>query len=267
MRYDRDHPLTVVELFAGYGSQHLALRYLGEDYPDFHFKVLAVAEIEPAAIKAYRALHGDCPNLGDITRIDWARHPELRGCGLVTYSFPCQDISNAGKQRGFAKGSGSRSSLLWECERCFRELRPRMLLLENVKALVQKKFMSDFKEWLDVLDSLGYTTLWKVLNAKDYNEPQNRERVFAVSILRECPDDEPAYNFPAPMPLTLCVEDIMVPVEEVPEDAYIPQDRVTGKVLSDILDQSDVRAEMERLYQLEWAFFREHGRFPKDGEI
>lgn len=164
----------------------------------------------------------------------------------------CQDISNAGKQKGFAKDSGTRSGLLWECEKCFRELRPKYLLLENVKALIQKKFMPYFQEWLNLLDSLGYTTFWKVINAKDMNCAQNRERVFAVSILRTEGNPNPTYNFPAPMPLTKCVEDYMEPADEIGEEYFISQDRVTNKVLSDILDQPNVRAEMEKLYHEEW---------------
>lgn len=263
MRYDKHNPLTVIELFAGYGSQAMALERLRRDFPPFDYKVLAVSEIEPSALRAYEAVHGHCPNLGDVSKIDWEAHPGLRGVGLVTYSFPCTDISNAGRQEGFAKDSGTRSSLLWECEKCFRALRPRFLLMENVKALTQKKFMPLFNEWIKVLDGLGYTSRWQVLNAKDYLVPQNRERVFMVSAL----DDGFRYSFPAPMELTRCVEDYMEPAEAVGEEYYISQERVTGKVLSDILDQPNVRAEMELLYHLEWAFRQKHGRWPTTKEL
>lgn len=112
--------------------------------------------------------------------------------------------------------------------------------------------MPYFQEWLNLLDSLGYTTFWKVINAKDMNCAQNRERVFAVSILRTDDNLNPTYNFPAPTPLTKCVEDYMEPAEEIGEEYFISQDRVTNKVLSDILDQPNVRAEMEKLYHEEW---------------
>lgn len=160
----------------------------------------------------------------------------------------CQDISNAGKQKGFEQGSGSRSSLLWECEKIIKAKKPKYLLMENVKALVQKKFMPEFQRWIDTLADLGYSNYWKVLNAKDYGVAQNRERVFMVSILGE----HQPYNFPAPMPLTKCVEDYMEPAEEIDESYFISQDRVTNKVLYDILDQPNVRAEMEKLYHEEW---------------
>ena len=164
----------------------------------------------------------------------------------------CQDISNAGRQRGFAEGSGSRSSLLWECRRAIVQKLPKYLLMENVKALVQQKFMPDFKKWIDELESYDYKSFWQVLNAKDYGVAQNRERVFMWSILRTEADPNPGYNFPAKMPLTKCVEDYMEPAEDIDESYFIDQKRVTDKVLSDILDQPNVRGEMEKLYYEEW---------------
>lgn len=112
--------------------------------------------------------------------------------------------------------------------------------------------MPYFQEWLNLLDSLGYTTFWKVINSKNMGIAQNRERVFAVSILRTADNPTPTYNFPAPIPLTKCVEDYMEQAEEIGEEYFISQDRVTNKVLSDILDQPNVRAEMEILYHEEW---------------
>lgn len=213
----------------------------------FDYELVAWCEIEPAAIKAHNALFPQWAdrNLGDICKIDPNDVPD---CDCLTYSFPCQDISNAGKQKGFEQGSGSRSSLLWECEKIIKVKRPKYLLMENVKALVQKKFMPEFQRWIDTLADLGYSNYWKVLNAKDYGVAQNRERVFMVSILGE----HQPYNFPQPFELTKCVEDYMEPAEEIDESYFISQDRITNKVLSDILDQPNVRAEMEKLYHEEW---------------
>lgn len=241
--------LKVFEAFAGYGSQRLALRRLHDDFPSFDFEIVGISEIEPSALKAYEAIHDDCPNYGDIAKINWGGCPDFQ---LFTYSFPCQDISNAGKQAGFSEGSGSRSSLLWECKRAIEAKRPQYLLLENVKALVQKKFMQEFQRWIDTLRKLGYDNYWQVLNAKDYGVAQNRERVFMVSILSHDNQGRRLYNFPQPFPLTKCVEDYMEPAEDVDESYFISQDRVTNKVLSDILDQPNVRAEMEKLYHEEW---------------
>lgn len=179
--------LKVIELFAGVGAQTQGLKEAGIDH-----EVVAISELDKYADRAYRLLHGDVNNLGDITRIE-----KLPQAGLWTYSFPCTDISLAGKQRGLEKGSSTSSSLLWEEERLlnvskdYNEL-PKFLLMENVKALVSKKIISDFNEWLLYLESLGYKNYWKVLNAKHYGIPQNRERVFLLSIK----DEHTYYEFP-----------------------------------------------------------------------
>lgn len=206
MKYNKDNPLRVFEAFGGYGSQSLALKRLKRDYPQFDYKVVGYSDIEPAAITAYMALHEgeNVINYGDITKINYDEVPDF---DLFTYSFPCQDISAAGVQKGFKKGEGTRSGLLWECERAIEAKHPKYLLMENVKALVQKKFLPDFNEWLRLLESYDYSNFWEVLNAKDYGIPQNRERVFCVSILRE--GSEPRYHFPKPFPLTTCLADVL----------------------------------------------------------
>lgn len=129
----------------------------------------------------------------------------------------CQDWSAAGLQRGGAEGSGTRSSLLWECRKAILEKKPRYLLLENVKALVCKKFIPYFNKWLSELEGYGYTNYWKIMNAKDYGVPQNRERVFCVSVL----GDHDIYHFPLPQELELRLKDILEP--EV-DDKYVLSD-------------------------------------------
>lgn len=168
--------LKVFEAFSGIGTQRMALRNLGIQH-----EVVGISEIDKAAIKAYGIIHGDCPNFGDISKINPRELPDF---DLFTYSFPCQDLSTAGKKRGLVKGQ-TRSGLLYECEKIIKIKRPKYLLLENVKNLVGKKFKPAFEEWLVCLEKMGYTNHWKVLNAKDYGVPQNRERVFVVSILGE----------------------------------------------------------------------------------
>ena len=195
--------LRVFEAFAGYGSQSIALRNLGIEH-----EVVAISEIDKYAIKAYEAIHGPTLNLGDISKIDVNDIPQH---DLFTYSFPCQDLSVAGKQKGL--GEGTRSGLLYECEKVIEHCRPKYLLLENVKNLVGKKFKADFDKWLEYLEGLGYTNYWKVLNAKNYGVPQNRERVFVVSILGE---HEP-FEWPTPIPLDKCIADIL---EEQVDDKY-----------------------------------------------
>jgi DNA (cytosine-5)-methyltransferase 1 len=218
--YNKDNPLRVVELFAGYGSQRLALKRLKEIFPDFCYKVVAIAEIEPNALNAYTLMHGDCPNLGDVTEINWGGN--ISDFDLLTYSFPCQSISAAGLQHGFAEGSGTRSSLLWECKRAIIHKHPKWLLMENVKALTQKKFMPDFQKWIDWLASQGYVSYWQVLNAKNYGIPQNRERVFMVSIRDD--GDNPMYHFPQPFALTKRLKDVLE--DNVADNYYLKPQQV-----------------------------------------
>ena len=224
--------LRVLENFAGYGSQSIAL-----DNLHIENEVVGISEIEPDAIIAYAALRGcDLNKIVDISIDDMkqilmnknvgydfqknkSRIPRMKKDKLIqlfnadqfsnnlgdisiikpqdvpqhdlfTYSFPCTDISVSGKMEGIIKGQ-TRSGLLYECEKIIEYCRPKYLLMENVKNLVGKKFKSQFDEWLQYLESLGYKNYWKVLNAKDFGIAQNRERVFVVSIL----GDE-GYEFP-----------------------------------------------------------------------
>lgn len=210
--------LKVLELFAGYGSQALALENLGIDFTS------DISEIDKYAIYAYNQIHGQTKNYGDICGIDETELPEY---DLVTYSSPCQDFSIAGLQRGGDKDSGTRSSLLWECEKIIRAVKPKYLLMENVKNLVGKKFMPCFKSWLRTLEELGYNNYWKVLNAKDYGVPQNRERVFVVSIRK---DLNQTYVFPEPVPLKTLLKDLLEP--EVDESFYLPKEKVEKLALN-----------------------------------
>lgn len=202
--------MRVLELFAGYGSQALALENLGIEFTS------DISEIDKYAIQAYNQLHGDTHNWGDITKIDETKLPYY---DLITYSSPCQDFSTAGLGKGGDAGSGTRSSLLWECERIIRAVKPKYLLMENVKNLVGEKHKHNFIRWLRVLEMMGYQNFWKVLNAKDYGVPQNRERVFVVSILG-CGQ----YLFPNPKKLEKRLKDVLE--TKVDEKYYLSQDKV-----------------------------------------
>lgn len=227
-RYNKENPLHVIELFAGYGSQRMALERLKQAFPPFDFTVDAISEIDRDALRAYKAVHGDCPNLGDVSKIDWQDYRDRGGrCDLLTYSFPCQDISNAGLQRGFSEGSATRSGLLWECEKAIAALKPRYQLMENVKALTQKKFLPEFQKWQDRLKGYGYSNFWKVLDATQFNVPQHRERVFMVSIR----DFGGNFHWPRKMELVRCIEDIME--ENVGEQYFLRASQVS-KILAHI---------------------------------
>lgn len=212
--------IRVFEAFAGYGSQHLALKRLKRDYPNFDFEVVGISEIDKYAIQAYNALHPNVPNYGDISKIDWSQVPDF---DLFTYSFPCTDISISGLQQGFEEGNGTRSSLLWECRKAIVAKRPKYLLLENVKALVSKKFLPLFNKWIKSLEDYGYYNNWSVLNTKDFGVPQNRERVFLMSIRRDLLDPNPVYNFPKPFPLEIRLKDVL---EEKVDEKYYLSDKI-----------------------------------------
>ena len=227
--YTKEKPLRVFEAFAGYGSQAMALRDIGIPY-----EVVGISEIDPYAIRAYMAVHGETKNYGDISKINWAEVPDF---DFLTYSFPCTDISNAGKQAGFSEESGTRSSLLWECRKAIIAKKPKYLLMENVKALVSDKFRPGFLKWCDELTSYGYTNFAQVLNAKDYGIPQNRERIFVVSILGDA-----WFSFPQPVELKLRLKDMLE--DKVDEKYYLPQDKV-NQFISQLDDEKKALIESD----------------------
>lgn len=165
-------------------------------------------------------------NYGDIQKIDPAQLPDF---DLFTYSFPCQDISVAGYQNGLNINSGTRSSLLWECCKIIEKKRPRFLLMENVKNLVGKNHKHNFDAFLQYLESLGYHNNWKVLNARDYGIPQNRERVFCVSSLDG--DFYMTFHFPDAIGREKSLYDYLE--TEVDESLYLKN----GQLLDHRIDQ------------------------------
>lgn len=219
MVYNKDNPLRVMTLCSGYDSQCMALNRVKTLFPDFDYDLVAWCEIDPYAVQAHNAVFPQYAdrNLGDLTKIDWDNAP---ACDLITWSTPCQSISSAGLQHGLAEGSGTRSSLAFNAVKAITTLKPRYALMENVKALVSKKFMPDFKRLQDYLSEAGYTNYWKVVNATQCGVPQNRERVFMVSIL----GDHQPYRFPDPEPLTRCLGDVLD--DDVDESYFLSQDKV-----------------------------------------
>lgn len=211
--------LKVFTAFSGYDSQCIALDRLHQHNKDFEYELVGWSEIDKFAIQAHNAVYPQWAerNYGDISKIDWAQVPDF---DLFTYSSPCQDFSQAGKQAGGTEGSGTRSSLLWECRRAILAKRPKYLLMENVAALVSKKFIRLFNAWQLELESYGYRNFAKVLNAKDYGVPQNRERIFMVSVL----DETVRYEFPATMPLTIRLKDVLE--KEVEDRYYLSENQI-----------------------------------------
>lgn len=216
--------------FSGYDSQLMAADVLREWHPDFRWTCKGWSDIDKYACQMHNLVFpqfADCA-LGDITKIDWhavKRSLQGREVDLFTYSSPCQDISQAGKQMGLQEGSDTRSALLWRVADAVEVLRPKYLLQENVAALVSQKFMHDFQKWLDKLSSLGYVSCWARLNAKNYGVPQNRDRVFCISMRQDVAFD---YQFPEPFELTTRLEDVL---EEEVADRYFLKDDAVSKFL------------------------------------
>lgn len=230
MHYTRQNPLRVVTLCSGYDSQCLALNRLREAYPEFDYTLIAWSEWDPEskaptdrqpAVIAHKALfpQWEDGNLGDMTKIDWTQVPDF---DLLFYSTPCQSISQAGLQHGFMEGSGTRSSIIWNVRDAVKVKRPKFLCLENVKAMVTSKFVGMFNLWQQELERLGYANFAQVLNAKDYGVPQNRERIFLVSIRMDDADDC-RYYFPKPFPLERRLKDVL---EENVDEKYYLSDKM-----------------------------------------
>ena len=217
--------LRVLSLFSGIGAFEKALTRLGVEH-----EVVAYCEIDKYASKAYSIIHGipESKNLRDVTKVDILDIED--SVDLITYGFPCQDISNAGKQKGFTdeEGNRTRSGLFFEALRIIDDYRPKFAIAENVKALTSKKFTEEFKIVLESLEEVGYNNYWAVLNAKDYGIPQNRERVFIISIRK---DIDRGFTFPGAIPLTQRLKDLLE--DEVDDSYYLSEDKTKQLILSD----------------------------------
>ena len=230
----------------------MALKRIGAKFE--HYRVV---EFDKYAIASYNAVHGTNFPTMDITKV----HAEdLDICDtntftyLLTYSFPCTDLSVAGKQAGMSKGSGTRSGLLWEVERILTEIRdgggelPQILFMENVPQVHGKKNIDDFEKWLEFLESLGYTNYWQDLNAKNYGVAQNRNRCFMFSFLGNY-----SYNFLEPIQLKKKLKDYLE--DNVDEKYYINNEKA-DKLIKQLIDNGTLpntipksRAEQSRAEQ------------------
>lgn len=215
--------MKVLSLFSGIGAFEKAL-----DNLEIPYELVGYCEIDKYASKSYSAIHGvdESKNLGDITKIDEKALP--KDIDLITYGFPCQDISLAGKQKGLFNedGSQTRSGLFFEALRIIEETQPRVAIAENVKNLTSKKFAEQFKIVLDSLEEAGYNNYWQVLNAKDYGIPQNRERVFIVSIRKDI--DNGMFRFPDGFLLRLMLSDML---DSSVDEKYYFSEKMIGKLL------------------------------------
>lgn len=215
--------INYLSLFSGIGAFEKAM--INQDIP---FELIGFSEIDKYAVKSYSAIHNvdESLNLGDITKIDEKKLP--KNIDLITYGFPCQDISLAGKQQGLFNDDGTktRSGLFFDALRIIEHTQPIVAVAENVKNLVGKKFNAQFQVVLASLEAVGYNNYWAVLNAKDYGIPQNRERVFIVSIRKDV--DTGLFEFPKSYELKLRLKDIL---ENVVDEKYFLSDKTIQKLI------------------------------------
>lgn len=271
-------PIRLIELFAGIGSQAMALRNIGANFEKY-----LICEWWVQAVASYKAIHfaDDDTDYSDgiikdeligilfeygisndgkepMTREQIQKKPEkwlrdtynnimathnivniMAATGkdlkvvdtdqytyILTYSFPCQDLSVAGKMAGMDKGSGTRSGMLWEVERLLGEMEelPQILLMENVPQVMQARNMHNFKAWQQFLEGKGYKNYAQFLNAKDFGVAQNRQRAFMVSVLGDF-----SFEFPEPVPLNKTMADYLEP--EVDEAFYVDSEKASQLIV------------------------------------
>lgn len=211
--------IKLLSLFSGIGAFEKAL-----ERQKIEYELVSFSEIDKFAIKSYCAIHNisENKNLGDITKINIDKIPDF---DIMTWGFPCQDISIAGKLAGLKEGK-TRSGLYYEGYKILKAKLPKYSIIENVKNLVSKRFINEFNSIINDISGLGYNSYWKVLNAKDFGIPQNRERIFLVSIRKDI--DDGSFEFPKPQPLNLKLKDIL---ENHVEEKYYLTEKGIGRLI------------------------------------
>ena len=209
--------LKILELFGGIGACSKALERLGIDY-----EIADYVEIDKYAVKSFNAIHGTNFEPQDVCK--WNKDMEV---DLIMHGSPCQDFSLSGKQAGGDEGSGTRSSLMYETIRIVKKLKPKYVIWENVKNLLSKKHIHNFNIYIYMLEELGYTSYYQVLNAKDYGIPQNRERIFTISIRNDLGIE---YVFPPKQELKLKLKDML---EDEVDEKYYLSDKMIQYIVAD----------------------------------
>ncbi|MBR2492052.1 MAG: DNA (cytosine-5-)-methyltransferase [Paludibacteraceae bacterium] len=223
--------MRYLSLFSGIGAFEKALRNIGINY-----ELVGFSEIDKYAIKSYCAIHGvsEKLNLGDISKINLDGLRALGPIDLITHGSPCQDFSIAGKLAGGDKGSGTRSSLMWCTVDIVERVRPKYVIWENVRHVLSKRHRHNFDAYLQVMEDLGYNSYYEVLNAKHFGIPQNRERVFTVSIRKDI--DKKTFKFPEKEELKLKLKDVL---EEHTEEKYYLSDKMIASLMANSEKQKE----------------------------
>lgn len=279
-KYKITKPIRLIELFGGYGSQALALKYLGvkfehwklvewavksiQAYKDIHFtnekeldidatkeqlieclynfgisanynEPMTKEQISRLSEKQLKTIWNNIYQTHNLVNIQQVKGKDLEIVDtdkyeyIMTYSFPCQDLSLAGKGKGMSD-TNTRSGMLWEVERILTECKelgtmPQILLMENVPQVHSQDNMPDFHKWQVRLEELGYKNYWQDLIATDYGIPQTRNRCFMVSILGDY-----SYTFPKPIPLKLKLKDML---EDNVDEKYYLSDKMMQYIFSE----------------------------------
>ena len=211
--------MRIIELFAGIEACSKALENIGID-----LEIVDAVEIDKYAIQSFNAIHNTNFAAKDISKYN----KSYEDIDIITHGSPCQDFSIAGRQEGGDLGSGTRSSLLYETIRIVKQNRPKYILWENVKNLLSEKHKHNFENYINILDEIGYNSYYQVLNAKDYGIPQNRERIFTISIRKDV--DKNNFKFPEKEELKLRLKDML---EDTPDEKYYINDGTLNNILSD----------------------------------
>ena len=229
--------IRILELFGGIGACSKAFERLGIEH-----EIVDYVEIDKYAVKSFNAIHNTNFEPQDITQ--WDKDIEV---DLIMHGSPCQSFSLAGKGEGGDIGSGTKSSLMWETIRIVDKLKPKYVIWENVKNLLSKKHIHNFNAYLETMEQLGYTNYYQVLNAKDYGIPQNRERVFTVSIRK---DINKLFTFPQKQELKLKLKDMLE--DEVDEKYYLSEKNIN------YICGNAINKELKDVYDREKALFNKN---------
>ena len=232
-KYYIDKNVALIELFGGVGTHAMAFETL-----KVQFTHHLLVEFDKLPVASYNAIHGTNftpTNVCDVHIDDFKIEDKENNHYFLTYSFPCTDLSVAGKMEGMSRkdweeGNSTRSGLLWEVERILKagyekgvnegnptKYLPDTLLMENVTGVHPNKNKEDWEYWLEFLSSIGYKSVYKDMNANEYGVPQNRNRTFCISYLEVDKD----YEFPKEIELKTCLEDYLEDEDKIDEKYYI----------------------------------------------
>lgn len=244
--------LKVGTFFSGIGSPEKAIKRLKEEGIIHDYKLVFFSEIDKDAIKSFCAIHNidESLNIGDFTKV---KGKELPYCDLYVGGFPCQDISCAGKMKGFQSNSSTRSSLGWEMIRILREVevKPRFVIFENVANITSKAFKETLDLFKNDLKELGYTLYESLLRANDYGIPQTRKRYFLIAIL----NNERKFSFPVPIGCNLIFKDFLDDI--VDEKYYLTTDKY--EIIDDNKIQFKKKNRDDIIYEIDLKKYKKGG--------